>query len=294
MSLILEYTVNTNDHGRLLGDFLKQQALSKKGIIALKHRGGKISVNGECRSTRWQLHSNDLVRIMFPNEIPSRHLKPIKMDFSIVYEDDFLLVVDKKEGVLVMPTGNHDKALANGILAYYEEIGLKSTVHFVNRLDRGTSGLLIVAKYRHIHHLMMTDLARITREYYALVTGTLQGKGRVEAPIFRPTMDSIQRIVHEAGQHAITHYETIQTFGESTLIKCTLETGRTHQIRVHMHHLGHPILKDSIYGDGITTDMQLLHSYYLAFNHPITHERLCFETKIPSRFGTKDLAKNCL
>jgi len=283
MSLILEYIVNEKDSHKNLGDFLKQH-LSRKALIATKHQGGEICVNGEVRTTRWLLNTKDLVSIKFPDEIPSQHLKPIKMDINIVYEDDFLLVVDKKAGLLVMPTGSHDEALANGILAYYKEIGLKSTIHFVNRLDRGTSGLLIVAKYRHIHHLITQKNGEITRKYYALVSGILKESGRIAAPIARLAIDSIKRIVHETGQSAVTYYEVVKIFEDSTLIKCTLETGRTHQIRVHMSHLGRPILKDPIYGDGLEDDFQLLHSYYLAFDHPITSEKLSFETKLPCRF----------
>lgn len=287
MSLILNYMVDEHNEGSTLGKFLTQQQLSKKAVIALKHRGGKFYVNGEVRTTRWQLDNKDLVTVIFPDEIASDTLKLIKMNLNIVYEDEFLLVVDKKEGMPVIPTGSHEQALANGILAYYKEIGLKSTVHFVNRLDKGTSGLLIVAKYRHIHHLMTADFAHIKRRYYALVAGMLDGAGVVEAPIFRPEMTSIKRIVHEKGQHAVTHYEVVKRLPTSTLVKCTLETGRTHQIRVHMAHLSHPILKDSIYGDGLEEEQQLLHSYFLEFTHPITHKKLCFESGIPDRFEIK-------
>lgn len=290
MSLILEYKVEAKDNGQSLGDFLKQQNVSKKAMISLKHRGGKIYVNDQIRTTRWQLHTKDRVRVIFPNEIPSHFLKPVKMDLRIVYEDDFLLVIDKEAGFPVMPTGNHEQALANGILAYYQKIGLASTVHLVNRLDKGTSGLLMVAKYRHIHHLMMANLGQTIRKYYAVVAGILNEGGFIQTPILRPTMDSIKRIVHEEGLQAVTHYQVMQRFEADTLVPCTLvqcilETGRTHQIRVHMSHLGHPILKDPIYGDGREEDHQLLHSYFLAFPHPITQEKLCFETEIPTRFG---------
>jgi 23S rRNA pseudouridine1911/1915/1917 synthase len=206
------------------------------------------------------------------------------MDINIVYEDDFILVVDKKEGLPVVPSGRHDIALANGILAYYQTIGLKSTVHFVNRLDKDTSGLLVVAKYRHVHHLMTTDIKAVTRKYYARVGGILRDFGCIDARIFRPSADSIKRVVHPSGQRAITHYETVQHFETSTLVRCILETGRTHQIRVHMAHIGHPILKDPLYGDGGDGDKQLLHSYFLEFVHPISGEKLSFETEVPERF----------
>jgi len=285
MPLILEYQVEEQDNNKPLGDFLKQQDLSKKAIIALKHRGGKICVNDEVRTTRSILHIGDVVTVTFPDEPVSSSLLPLKMDIYIVYEDDFLLVVDKKEGLPVIPTGNHRISLANGVLAYYEQIGLKSTVHFVNRLDKGTSGLLVIAKYRHIHHLMTANIKALTRKYYALISGILKDSGRIDALILKPSADSVKRIIHPSGQRAITHYEVIQHSEDSTLVRCTLETGRTHQIRVHMNHLGHPILKDPLYGDGIAGDMQLLHSCILEFIHPITGKKMFFEVGIPSRFG---------
>ena len=283
--LTLEYMTETKDNNTSLGDFLKQQNLSKKAIIALKHRGGKICVNGEEKTTRFILHGDDAVTVTFPDELVSNSLLPIKMNINVVYEDDFLLVVDKKEGLPVIPTGDHRMSLANGIMAHYQQLGLKSTIHFVNRLDRGTSGLLIVAKYRHIHHLMTADMGAITRKYYALISGILKDYGRIDAQIIRPSTTCVKRVVHPSGQHAITNCEIVQHFKDSTLVKCTLETGRTHQVRVHMAHIGHPILRDPLYGDGDLGDMQLLHSYFLDFMHPISGEKMQFETDVPSRFG---------
>ena len=285
MPLTLTYKASIKDNNKSLGDFLKQQDLSKKAIIALKHRGGKIRVNAKERTTRFIVHAGDVVTVTFADEPISNSLLPIKMDIHIVYEDNFLLVVDKKAGLPVMPTGDHRTSLANGILAYYEQTCLKSTVHFVNRLDKDTSGLLIVAKYRHIHHLITANTMSITRKYYALISGILKDSGSIDAQIYRPSATCVKRVVHPDGQRAITNYEIMQHYEGQTLVKCTLETGRTHQIRVHMAHIGHPILKDPLYGDGAHGDMQLLHSYFLEFTHPITGEKLHFETGVPDRFG---------
>ena len=286
MPLTLAYKACAEDNEKSLGDFLKEQNLSKKAIIALKHRGGKICVNSKERTTRFIPQVGDEITVTFADEPVSISLSPIKMDINIVYEDDFLLVVNKKEGLPVMPTGDHQISLANGILAYYEQIKLKSTVHLVNRLDKDTSGLLIIAKYRHIHHLLTTaNMVLITRKYYALISGILKDCGRVDAQITKPSATCVKRIVHPSGKHAITNYEIMQHYEGRTLVKCTLETGRTHQIRIHMAHIGHPILKDPLYGDGARGDMQLLHSYFLEFTHPITGEKMRFETGVPDRFG---------
>lgn len=284
MPLILTYKVNVQDNNQSLGAFLKKKELSRKAIIALKHRGGKICINWQEKTTRTMLCAEDVVSVIFPDEPVSNLLLPIKMPLHIVHEDDFLLVVDKKEGLPVVPSGNHRISLANGILAYYEKIGLKSAVHFVNRLDKDTSGLLVIAKYRHVHHLMTADISKLTRKYYALISGVIKTSGRVDAPIIKPSAPSIKRAIHPSGQRAITHYEIVQQFKDATLIKCILETGRTHQIRIHMSHLGHPILKDPLYGTGSEGDKQLLHSYFLEFIHPMTEEKMRFERPIPSRF----------
>lgn len=285
MSLKLVYNATETDNNKPLGDFLTNQNLSKKAVIALKHRGGKICVNGTEKTTRHLISTSDIVTVIFADEPVSSTLLPVKMEIPIVYEDDFLLVVDKKAGIPVIPTGSHDVGLANGIFAYYQEIGLKSTVHFVNRLDKDTSGLLIIAKYRHIHHLMTDQQGAITRKYYALVTGNLKDSFRIDQPIHRPSVTSIMRFVHPNGQRAVTDIEPIAHYMGQTLVSCTLETGRTHQIRVHLSHLGHPIIKDPLYGDGQPNDQQLLHSYFLEFNHPMTGEKLTFTTEIPARFG---------
>jgi len=135
---------------------------------------------------------------------------------------------------------------------------------------------------------MTTDINDLTRKYYALISGILKDSGYVDAQIYRPSATCVKRVVHPSGQRAITHYEVMQQFEGRTLVSCTLETGRTHQIRVHMAHIGHPILKDPLYGDGIEGDMQLLHSYFLEFIHPITGEKLSLKTEMPNRFKIGD------
>jgi len=284
MPLTLEYKICASNNNQTLKDFLKQQNLSKKAIVAIKHQGGNICVNGRKQTTRAILKTGDLVGVTFPDEQVSSLLQPLTMPLEIIYEDDFLLVINKSAGLATLPTGNHDISLANGILAYYQKIGLSSTVHFINRLDKDTSGLLVVAKYRHIQHQLTRNLKTITRKYYALVRGILKTDGLIDAPIARLNADSVKRVVHPSGKRAITHYEVVKHYLGSTLIKCTLKTGRTHQIRVHMSHLGYPIVNDPLYGDGNKGDMQLLHSYFLAFTHPLTGELLSFETAIGQRF----------
>lgn len=287
MPFTMIFSCTPDDANKTLGDFLKQQQLSKKAIIALKHRGGKICVNNEEKTTRFLLRATDEVTVIFADESVSSTLLPIQQEIKIVYEDDYLLVVDKEAGLPVIPTGNHLNGLANGVLAYYQQIGLKSTVHFVNRLDKDTSGLLVVAKYRHIHHLMTAKQGQITRKYYALVAGILKNNCRIDAPIARLSVISIKREVHPSGAPAITNIAVLAHFADKTLVECTLETGRTHQIRVHLAHHHHPIINDPLYGDGTPDDQQLLHSYSLEFTHPLNGKKMRFTTPFPVRFSAK-------
>lgn len=285
MALILSYIVKNDDIGKTLGNFLKEQQLSKKGVIALKHRGGEIVVDGVIRTTRYVIASGEQVTVKFGPEPVSRSLNPVEIKIDIVYEDDYLLIVDKEAGMPVIPTGSHENSLANGVRAYYEKIGLPSTIHFVNRLDKDTSGLLVIAKYRHIHHLLTQDIKQITRKYYARIEGHLKKSCLIDAPIYRPDPTSVKRIVSPLGQFASTSCEIVQYEGDDTLVSCELATGRTHQIRVHMQHIGHSIKNDPLYGSGDEFDQQLLHSYLVELVHPITRKNLRFETEVPARFN---------
>jgi len=284
MTLRLKYHVKEADHGKRLGSFLKNQHLSRRSLTCLKHRGGSITVNKEKQKVRYMLGAGDVVEVLFPAEPVSGQLKAIPVEVEIVYEDAYLLVVNKQKGLPVMSTATHEVTLINGILAHYQEIQLESTVHVVNRLDKDTSGLMVIAKYRHVHYLMTKSVQSINRQYYALVQGVLEGAGIIDAPILRPSPDSVKRIVDARGKQAITYYEPIQTCGNRTLVRCKLHTGRTHQIRVHLSHLGYPIIGDPLYGRAETGEGQWLHSYYLEFEHPISGEIMTFETKIPERF----------
>lgn len=288
MSLILTYTMTPSEAGTSILNFLKKQEISKKAIVATKHRGGDLQVNGEYQTVRYILQSGDELKIIFPPEERSEGLMPYAFPLYIVFEDDYLLVVNKPAGIPTIPSIRHPhETLANALIHYYNERKIESTIHFVNRLDRDTSGLLVVAKYRHIHHLMTKDVKQIKRKYYTLVKGHLTNSGTVSAPIARLQEGNVKRGVLKDGDHAVTHYKMIELQGKNTLVECELETGRTHQIRVHMAYLGHPLIGDTLYDEQAMTleEGHLLHSYYVNFIHPITKEKHEFQTEIPNRFS---------
>lgn len=289
MSLTLVYQITEHDQGMTLLHYLKKLEISKKAIVATKHRGGELCVNNQHQTVRYCLQAGDELKIIFPKEERSEGLVPYDLKLDIVFEDDYLLVINKPAGIPTIPSIRHPhETLANAVIHYYNLNEIESTIHFVNRLDRDTSGLLVVAKYRHVHHLMTKDVKQIKRKYYTLVKGHLiKDDGTINAPIARLQEGNVKRGVRDDGDEAITHYRVIEYQNENTLVECELETGRTHQIRVHMDYLGHPLIGDTLY-DEEAVELEaghLLHSYYVRFIHPITKEVHEFQTNIPDRFS---------
>ena len=175
MSLQLTYQISSDEQGMSLLNFLKKQEISKKAIVATKHRGGDLTVNGQHQTVRYILQEGDILTVIFPPEERSVGLSPYEYELDIIFEDEYLLVINKPAGIPTIPSIRHPhETLANALIHYYNEQGIHSTIHFVNRLDRDTSGLLVVAKYRHIHHLMTKDVKQIKRKYFTLVKGHLK------------------------------------------------------------------------------------------------------------------------
>ncbi len=282
----LSWEVKKEHNGILLREFLKLKELSKRALTDIKFQDGKITVNGEEKTVRTMLKELDLVQIYFPIEKPSEELIAEDIPFEIVYEDDAVLVVNKPFGIPSIPSREHPKGtLANGLLFYYQTIGLQSTIHIVTRLDKDTSGLMLVAKNRYIHYLFSkNELKNVTRKYLAIVHGQMNDtEGVIRAKIARKSDSIIERIVSEEGQEAITHYKVLLVNRDYSVVELELETGRTHQIRVHMSSIGHPLIGDDLYG-GNTDRLkrQALHSYQLSFVHPIDHTEKNFEIALPA------------
>ncbi|WP_214776665.1 RluA family pseudouridine synthase [Exiguobacterium sp. s22] len=271
-----------------LRDFLMQDmGISRKMLTLVKHEGD-IEVNGTHRTVRYQLVPGDEVVVRFPHEVPSLDMAVSERPIRILYEDDTLLAVDKPAGIATIPSRLHPTdTLANAVLGYYQKIGLSSAIHVVNRLDRDTSGVVLFAKYGYIHH-RFSELQKangLMRTYKALIEEKVTPQ-TIDAPIGRAENSIMERVVTTEGQRAITHILSCQPFGSGSLLTIRLETGRTHQIRVHLRHIGHPLIGDSMYGGATRMDRHALHSASARFIHPMTGEEVQIEAPIPKDFQT--------
>lgn len=283
----LEFTAEDSDHGKMLREYLKEKEISKSALTDIKFKGGYISVNDEEVNVRYILKAADRVRIMFPPEVPSSGMKGEQIPLSIVYEDDYLLIVNKPSGMNTIPSREHPYgSLASGLIGYYENQGISATTHIVTRLDRDTSGLVLIAKHSHIHHLFSKQqrAGDVKRSYEALAEGVIkQDEGIIEKPIARKTDSIIEREVHPDGQYACTSYRVVSRYEGFTHLTLRLMTGRTHQIRVHMSFIGHPLLGDTLYGGNKNImSRQALHCRELKFKHPFLHEEFRFTASPPT------------
>ncbi|SFD39010.1 23S rRNA pseudouridine1911/1915/1917 synthase [Lentibacillus persicus] len=283
----MKWTITEQQEGFMIRSFLqREQKFSKRLIKHIVHGGGAIKVNGMLKTVRHVLEAGDVVTVTLPEEKKGAMMVPEKIPLNILYEDDAVLVINKSPGRAVIPSYQHTSGtIANGVLAHYEAQGLPYTFHVVTRLDRNTSGVMLIAKHRWSHSILSNSqkAGQINRSYYAIIEGHLQQKnGTIDAPIGRKEGSIIERTVTASGKHALTHYNVITEYANYTLVQVKLETGRTHQIRVHFSHIGHPLAGDDLYG-GETGHFsrQALHCHQLAFEHPITGEWKEFTAELP-------------
>ncbi|MGE5631838.1 MAG: RluA family pseudouridine synthase [Caulobacteraceae bacterium] len=288
------YYIEKEHVGITLGDYLKKKLLlSRRSLIKIK-KAGSVKVNGSLEYMDYRLKEGDKLEFSIEEE-NSENILPEFMELDIIYEDDYMAVVNKNAGIPTHPSRNHYMGtLANGLMYYWMEAGRDITIRPVNRLDRNTSGLVVFAKSSHIQHLMSLHnyKSKMKKEYLALVQGIVKNdSGTVEAPIAREVQQSIRRVVREDGDRAVTHYEVLQRFQDYTLLKLILETGRTHQIRVHMAYIGHPILGDDLYGGSQDKiKRHALHAFILSMPHPMDGRPFEFTAPVPEDMG--ELIKN--
>jgi len=258
-------------------------------------RDGLVLVNGEAKKAKYKPQVGDEIEVSLP-DAETLEIIVEDLNLDIVYEDSHVAVVNKPSGMVVHPSFGHGRGtLVNGLMYAIKDLsGIKGAVRpgIVHRIDKDTSGLLMVAKHDKAHESLSDQLKAKTvkREYIALVHGVIDHElGKIDAPIGRDPKDRIRYGVVESGKESITHFEVLQRFSEYTLIKCRLETGRTHQIRVHMRYIGHPLVGDPLYGPKKTKKSdfgQYLHAKIIGFNHPETNEFLEFEAELPEAFTT--------
>lgn len=254
----------------------------------------KIELNHKPCDTRKTGTFGDTITINFDYEEDNSNIIPTKMNLNIIFEDDWLLVVNKPAGIAIHPSVLHySESLCNGIRFYFDKIGLKKKIRPVNRLDLNTSGLVVFAKCEYIQECLINQMKnkQFKKEYLAVCNGFFDKKsGTINLPISRKENSIIERCISENGQTAITHYEVLKEFDNYSLVKCSLETGRTHQIRVHMSAIGHPLLGDSLYGSiSDLINRQALHCFNLQFIHPVYNNDLNFWGDLPNDFKIFDI-----
>jgi RluA family pseudouridine synthase len=275
----MKLVVEKNAEGLTLEGFLKRKGFSTRLIRMYKWQG-EIRVNGEKENVKRILKEGDVIELSLFDTFSD--ILPQEMDLSICYEDDEILIVSKPAGMVVHPTRRYrEKTLANGVAYYFEKNGIKTLIRPVNRLDKGTSGIVIFAKEPFMQYYLQI-VNPMSKFYYAIVHGKLEGEGIIDAPIKRKSFMAIEREVSEEGDRAITYYKSIKVTEEFTLLKVKIATGRTHQIRVHLSYIGHPIVGDDLYGKSTSyIDRPALHAYRVTFFHPLKEKIISVYDPIP-------------
>ncbi len=287
MKRTLTYEIANEYDGFTIDKFLKAQGFSSANITSIKKMPNNVVIDSEWVHMNRKLSSGEILTVNISEEDSSEKIPPVKMDLDIVYEDEDIIVINKPAGLPIHPSLNHyEDSLANGLAYYYKSQGKPFIFRCANRLDKNTSGLTVIAKHLVSANILSTMVKnrQFHREYLCLVRGTLkQPEGTIDAPIGRVDDSIITRQVDfKNGEQAITHYKVIEEKNGHSLISIHLETGRTHQIRVHFKYIGHPLIGDHLYNPDMEyMSRQALHSHKIDFNHPITKEPLCFIAKLP-------------
>ena len=298
-------TVTDEFVGERIDSFIATETELSRSAAQKLIESGSILLFGAPVSKKYAVKKGDLISISLP-EIKESKIEPENIRIDILYEDSDVAVINKPSGMVVHPApGNYSGTLVNALLYHMKDslsgVGGVLRPGIVHRIDKDTSGLLVIAKNDFAHKALSLDLERhaVTREYHMLVKGGFKNdSGTVNLPIGRHPVDRKKMAVLLSptahAKEAVTHYEVIERFGEITYLKAYLETGRTHQIRVHLSHLGHALVGDEVYGGSkirferlhsSLLDGQLLHAKKLAFNHPRTNERMEFESPLPENFN---------
>ena len=311
----------TGSRNATCAEFLRSRGFSRHLLTYLRHHENTLLLNGEAVFTNHPVFKGDVLDVIFTDEISSETIVPNPMDLDILYEDEDILIINKPPYLPIQPSiGHYEYTLGNGVTAYYEAQGIPFVYRCVNRLDRNTSGLVIIARNMASSAILYEEMKnrRIRRTYLAVVHGRIDEPGTVDAAIKRRTASMIERCVDlQNGQRAVTHYSPVSynPVYDTTALKIRLETGRTHQIRVHMAYIHHPVVGDTLYGHPLSAERlsgdlfsgdnpqnvpetgnasggeagkqpalinrQALHSLRLEFMHPVTRKQMHFAAPLP-------------
>ena len=298
MERILDYVINEDNTGSTIYDYLKKQNFSSQNIIELKKMPYSILVNGHWEHINYRLSYGEKLRIHIKEESSNENILPAFLPFPIIYEDEDLVIINKPMDMPIHPSqNNYTNTLANAAVFHYEiKEKIPFTFRCINRLDRDTTGITILAKNMYSANLLAAQMQQrhIKRFYLALVHGSFPSSyGTIRLPIGRKPGSTIERIVdYERGLPAITHYYKLKDYHNYSLLALQLETGRTHQIRVHLSHLGYPLLGDHLYhpsSDHEFITRQALHAGRVIFSHPLTHKKIKITADLP-----EDMKQLCL
>lgn len=287
----MQRIISKEEEGIRLDNFLVDIVSESRSNISKHIKLGDVLVNGKVVKSGYSLKSGDEITISEWKE--TTDVLPEEMDLDIIYEDEDVIVVNKPSGIVVHPgNGNHSGTLVNGLLNYTEELSDEENDRpgIVHRIDKDTSGLLLISKTNEAHRVLvdMFKNKSVRRKYVALVSGVIkEDKGKIDAPIGRDTADRKRMMVTDKNsKNAVTNFTVLERYKNATLVECILETGRTHQIRVHMAYIGHPLINDPVYNKKhvINDYGQMLHAKYIGFNHPITGEFLEFSVEPEKEF----------
>lgn len=287
MSRYLTYIIKPEESGITIKDYLKKKSFSHALIANLKKYDDGIMVNGVRKYTDHHLVSDDELNVCIREKPMVSRIMATEIKLSVLYEDEDFMVVDKQAGIPIHPSRlNNTETLANAVANYLTDKGIDPVFHCINRLDKDTSGLTIIAKNMYAASLLseMIRIRTIKRDYLAICEGIFRNKqGSVCAPITRNGTSMIRYVDHEKGEYAETDYQVTGEGNGLSLVKLTLKTGKTHQIRVHMKHIGHPLIGDRLYNpDNRIMERQALHAQKLTFTHPVTGMNISITSDIPA------------
>lgn len=282
----LKYKIRKSDYNKTINEILLLNFNFSHRLLNKLIKNDKITINEKIINTRTIINFEGTISIDLNFEEDSSNIVPTYMDLNIIYEDEWMLILNKPSGIPIHPSRLHyEDSLSNGVKYYFDSIALNKKIRPVNRLDLDTSGIVIFAKSEYIQEQFTCQMFNnlFKKEYLCIVDGLFKEKqGTINLPISRKNGSIIERTINKTGKNSVTHYKVLKELKKYSLVNCELETGRTHQIRVHMQAIGHPILGDTLYGKkSDLINRQALHSYKIECIHPVTKKNLVFIADIP-------------